>query len=232
MLFVEVRNEPGSNREYAAGREADMKAAAAHLANENLKVSVVNTNLLRFPWPGSPSADQARWDHRMEDWEKALRCAQIMGADKVRVFAGTRVADPAGMVQRTADTLLEMAAESEKEKVSLILENDPSTNVATCAELAEVMKLAPSKWVGINWKPAPDGFPLLPKKRILNVRVLAATLAPGRPESINWKTILIALDKDGYGGRITLEVGQPGSKSIDIARDSLDQLVHIVREVS
>jgi sugar phosphate isomerase/epimerase len=232
MLFVEVRNEPGTNREYAMGREADMKAAAAHLANENLKVSVVNTSLLRFPWPGSPSADQTRWDHRMEDFQKALRCAQIMGADKIRVFAGTRVADPAGTFQQIADTMTEMASESEKARVSLILENDPGTNVATCADLAAVMKLGPSKWIGINWKPAPDGFQLLPKKRILNVRALAAGLAPGRPESINWRNILIALDKDGYGGRITLEVGQPGNKSIDIARDSLDQLVHIVREVS
>ena len=168
----------------------------------------------------------------MEDFQKALRCAQIMGADKIRVFAGTRVADPASTFQQIADTLTEMASESEKAKVSLILENDPATNVATCAELAEVMKLAPSKWIGINWKPAPEGFALLPKKRILNVRVVAATLAPGRPESVNWKSLLVALDKDGYGGRLTLEVGQAGSKSIGIARDSLDQLVHIVREVS
>jgi sugar phosphate isomerase/epimerase len=232
MLFVEVRNQPGSNREYAMSREADMKAAAAHLANENLKISVVNTSLLRFHWPGSPSADQARWDHRMEDLQKALRCAQIMGADKIRIFAGTRVDDPASMFQRIADTMSEMAAECEKEKVSLILENDPGTNIASCAEIAAVMKLVPSKWVGINWKPAPDGYPLLPKKRLLNVRVPAASLSPGRPESMNWKTILTALDKDGYGGRITLEVGQTANESFDLARDSLDQLVHIVREVS
>lgn len=232
MLFVEVRNEPGSNREYAMGREADMKAAATLLAIENVKVSVVNTSLLRFPWPGSPSADQARWDRRMEDLQKALRCAQIMGADKIRIFAGTRVTDPASMFQRIADTIAEMAVESEKAKVSLILENDPGTNVASCADLAAMMKLVPSKWVGINWKPAPDGYSLLPKKRILNVRVPAASLFPGRPESMNWRTILTALDKDGYGGRITLEVGQTSDKKFETARDSLDQLVHIVREVS
>ncbi len=62
MLFVEVRNQPGSNREYASGREADMQATMSHLANENLKVSVVNTSLLKFAWPGGPAApDQARW---------------------------------------------------------------------------------------------------------------------------------------------------------------------------
>ena len=233
MQFVEVRNQPGSNREYATGREADMQAATSHLANEKVKVSVVNTSLLKFAWPGGAAApDQARWDRRMDDLEKALRCAQVMGADKLRIFAGTRAADPQSTLQRTADAIAEMAAEAEKQKVTLLLENDPATNVADCAELAAVMKLVPSKFVGINWKPAPDGYALLPKKRILNVRVPAASLAPGHPETINWRTLLLALDKDGYAGRITLETGIAGAAGIAVARDALDQLVHVVREVS
>ena len=232
ILFVEVRNQPGTNREYASGREADMKADATILANENVKIPVVNTTLLKFAWPGSPSADQARWDRRMEDLQRALRCAQIMGADKLLLFAGTRVADPSSLFQRIADTLSEMAAEAEKQKITLLLENDPATNVATCEDLAAVMKLVPSKWVGISWKPAPDGYSLLPKKRILNIRVPAASLWPNRPETLNWRSILTALDKDGYSGRVTLECGAAGSKGVDAARDALDQLVHIVREVS
>ncbi|MEI9971834.1 MAG: hypothetical protein WDO73_07140 [Ignavibacteriota bacterium] len=68
------------------------------------------------------------------------------------------------------------------------------------------------------------------QKRILNVRVPAASLTAGRPEFMNWKAILTALDKDGYPGRVTLDRGS--SKDFDAARDSLDQLVHIVREVS
>jgi sugar phosphate isomerase/epimerase len=215
------------------GREADMKAAVTHLTNENLRVSVVNTSLLKFPWPGGDTpGDQARWNQRMDDFQKALRCAQIMGADKLRIFAGTRTANPASMFPRIADAIGEMAAEAEKQKVSLVLENDAETNVATCAELAEAMKLIPSKWVGINWKPAADGYPLLPKKRILNVHVPAATLVVGKPEFLNWKTILMALEKDGYAGRITLEIGPQGDKGIDATRDAFDNLVHVVREVS
>jgi sugar phosphate isomerase/epimerase len=224
MQFVEVRNQPGTNREYDTGREADMQAAAAHLANMNVKVSIVHTSLLNF--------DQARRDHRMEDFQKALRCAQIMGADKIRIIGGTRAADPSTMFQPIADAISEMAAECEKQKVSLILANAPEHNVATCADLAAVMKLVPSKWVGIDWRPQPDGYSLLPKKRILNVRVPAVSLAPGRPEFLNWKNILTALEKDGYGGRITLEVGPNSHNQVDAARESLDELVHIVREVS
>jgi len=232
MLFVEVRNQPGTNREYAMGRDADMKAAATQLSIEGVKISVVHTSLLKFAWPGGPSADQARWDRRMDDLEKALRCAQIMGADKLLIFAGTRGADPAATFQQTADTLMGMAAEAEKQKVTLLLENDSATNVATCADLAAVIKLVPSKWVGISWKPAPEGYSLLPRKRILNVRVPAASLWPNRPETVNWRAILTALDKDGYSGQVTLDAGVAGTKGVDAARDALDQLVHVVREVS
>jgi len=232
MLFVEVRNQPGANREYAMGRDADMKAAATQLSIEGVKISMVNTSLLKFAWPGSPSADQARWDRRIDDLGKALRCAQIMGADKLLIFAGTRVADPAATFQQTADVLAEMAAEAEKQKITLLLENDPATNVATCADLAAVIKLVPSKWVGISWKPAPEGYSLLPKKRILNVRAPAASLWPNRPETMNWRAILTVLDKDGYSGLVTLDAGAAGAKGVDAARDALDQLVHVVREVS
>jgi sugar phosphate isomerase/epimerase len=224
MLFVEVRNQPGSNREYASGREADMQAAAAHLANLNVKVSVVHTSLLNF--------DQAHWDHRMDDLQKALRCAQVMGADKIRILSGTRASDPSSLFQRIADALSEMAAECEKQKVSLILGDAPETNVTTCADLAAILKLVPSKWVGVDWRPAPDGYALLPKKRILNVRVPAVSLTAGRPEFLNWKNILTALEKDGYSGRITLDVGPNSHNAVESARESLDQLVHIVREVS
>jgi len=230
LVAVELRNQPGSKREYALGREADIEAAAAHLANQKIKVSLLHTSLLQFTWPGTPgpgAPDQARWDRRLDDLRKALRCAQIAGCDKIGIFAGARATDPPQMFERIAGTLSEMAAEAEKQKVSLLLENHPATNVATCAELAAVMKLAPSKWLGIDWTPAPDSYAVLPKKRILNVRAPAASLTPGKPESADWKAILLALDKDGYGGRIAVS-----GASVALVRDSLDEIKHIIREVA
>ena len=108
----------------------------------------------------------------MEDLHKVIRCAQIMGTDKVRVFTGTRVDDPTTMYKRIAETLGEMAPVAEKEKVYLLIENEGSQNIATSAELADIMKLIPSKWIGMNWDPHnaygreqsyPDGYALLPK---------------------------------------------------------------------
>ena len=168
LLFVEVRNQPGSDREYATGREVDMKADATELANRGMKVSLVESSLLKFAWPGMQPAkdapDQARWDRRMEDLHLALRCAHVMGADKVSLFAGTRSTDPAGAMQQIADTIGGMSLEAEKQKVALLVRNDASTNVADTAELAALMKLVASKWVGIDWRPAGGDYAALPKE--------------------------------------------------------------------
>ena len=113
--------------------------------------------------------------------KKAIRCAQIMGCDKVRVFTGTRVADPATTFPQIAETIgSEMAAVAEKEKIYLLIENEGSQNIGTSQELADIMKMIPSKWVGMNWDPHnaygkeksfPDGYSVLPKKRLMNVQV-------------------------------------------------------------
>ncbi len=153
LTAVEIRNPPGDKREYFTLDEAEIKADAIRFRNEGLKVSFVNTSLLKFPWPGMEparvrqetaearakrvAAEKARWDRRMEDLNRAIRCARIMGCDKVRIFTGSRVADPPALYGRIAETIGgEMAAVAEREKVYLLIENEMSQNVATSAELA------------------------------------------------------------------------------------------------
>ena len=76
------------------------------------------------------------------------------------------------------------------------------------------MKMIPSKWVGMNWDPHnawgkeksfPDGYAVLPKKRLMNVQVKGKGIMPASPEREDWKGIMQALEKDGYKGRIGLE---------------------------
>src|SRR5512140_3624101 len=82
MTNVEIRNIPGK-REYYQMPETDIKADADLFAKEGLKVSFVNTGLLKFTWPGTepvrrrpetPEArekrianEKARWDRRRDD---------------------------------------------------------------------------------------------------------------------------------------------------------------------
>lgn len=257
LQFVEIRNPPGVKKEYFTLTEAEIKADAIRFAKEGLKVSFVNTSLLKFGWPGTepvrkrpeePDArdkrlatEKARWDRRMEDLGKILRCAQIMGCDKVRVFTGSRIADPPSMYPRIADTIGEMALTAEKEKINLLIENEASQNVATSAELAEILKLIPSKWVGMNWDPHnaygretsyPDGYGTLPKKRILNVQVKAKGVMPSSPEKEDWKAIMLALDRAGYKGKIGLETHIFDGTLIAAAHASMEEILRIVNEIS
>src|SRR3954447_2278567 len=169
LTNIEIRGRMESKRkEYFTLPEAEIKADALRFQKEGLKVSFVNTSLLKFTWPGTEAvrrrpeapearekriaAEKVRWDHRMDDALRAFRCAQIMGCDKVRVFTGSRVEDPKTVYSRIAETIGgEMAALAEKEKVYLLIENEGSQNIGTAQELADVFKLINSKSVGLNW---------------------------------------------------------------------------------
>src|SRR4051794_12688249 len=55
MQNVEIRNSP-SRKEYFQLPEADIKTDAEWFAKEGLKVSFVNTSLMKFTWPGMEAA--------------------------------------------------------------------------------------------------------------------------------------------------------------------------------
>jgi sugar phosphate isomerase/epimerase len=145
------------------------------------------------------------------------------------------------MYQRIADTIGEMTPAAEKEKVYLLIENEGSQNVATSEELADVLKLIPSKWVGLNWDPHnaygrekayPDGYEALPKKRILNIQIKGKGVMPASPEKEDWKTIMQALDKDGYKYKIGLETHIFDGTLIRAAHVSMEEIMRIVGELS
>jgi sugar phosphate isomerase/epimerase len=254
---VEIRNPAGSRKEYFMLPEAEIKADALRFHKEGLKVTFVNTSLLKFAWPGTEpirrrpetpearekrlASEKARWDRRIEDLHSAIRCAQIMGCDKVRVFTGTRVEDPKTVYAKIAETIGgEMAAVAEKEKVYLLIENEGSQNVGTAAELADSLKLIRSKWVGCNWDPHnaygkekayPDGYDFVPKNRLLNVQVKGKGVMPSSPEKEDWKAIMQALDKDGYKGKIGLETHLFDGTLIAAAHTSMEEIMRIVGEL-
>jgi hydroxypyruvate isomerase len=259
LHWVELRSIPGgarqgSNPEYSFMAEAEVKATAASLARNNLKVSFLNASLLKFYWPGMerptgarPETEEARtkrlagektrFDRRMEDLRTAIRNAHILGVDKIRVFAGLRVADPETVFPRVIDVIGEMALVAEKEKVKLLLENEAACNVATSAELAEVLKALPSKSVGINWDPQneftrklipfPDGYNLLPKNRILNVQFKGHGLLDPA-ERLDWAAIIKALEKDGYQGEVGLETHYFDGTVIEKANAAMREMIRIV----
>jgi sugar phosphate isomerase/epimerase len=252
LQFVELRNVPGG-KEYAFLSEPETKLAAIQFAKNNLRVSFLNSSLLKFAWPGtepppgrSETSDARakrmqtgaeRFARRMDELRTAIRNCHILGVDLLRVFTGTRVAEPEKLHPRIVDVLGEMIVLAEKEKIHLLVENESSCNIGTSAELAAILKQLPSKWIGANWdshnglalgeKPFPDGYDVLPKKRIGNVQIKGRQLLD-YPEKLDWKPIFLTLEKDGYQGKIGLETHISGPGLIDASHASMRELLRVV----
>jgi sugar phosphate isomerase/epimerase len=258
LQWVELRGVPGEKKSYSSLPEPEVKAAAASFARNGLKVSFLNTGLLKFTWPGTEpvrrrqetpegkakrqATEKALFDRRLDDLKTAIRNAHILGVDKVRVFTGMRVAEPRSMFPRIAEVIGEMAHVAGKEKIYLGIENEGSCNVASSQELADILKMMPSKWVGFNWdpqntlgtkeKPFPDGYNVLPKKRMLNVQIKGKGVMPASDQKLDWKAIMQGLQTDGYPGKIGLETHIFDGTLIEAAHVSMKEILRIVGELS
>lgn len=222
LRWVELRGVPGSNRMYYALPLEELQQTARELEDHGLRVSFLNTDLLKGWLPGTTAlrpewqrpADEQRFARRFDDLERALEAAHALRVDKIRVFTFRRTAEPEAVLPRVAEILDELAEQAAKARVRLLVENEGSCNVATCRELARLMSLIRSPWIGINWdpfngraygeRPWPDGYALLPKNRIGNVQMKGRSILPG-PEQLDWPAIFRRLLQDGYTGCFGLE---------------------------
>lgn len=230
IRWVELRGVPGRGGTYAYMEEPELRTVAQQLREAGLRVSFLNTPLLKFGLPGTEPArrrtetpeqrdarqkrEQALFERRHDDLARALRAADILDVRLVRVFTFTRVAEPDRLLPRIAELLSEMLPAARRAGVRLLVENEGSCNVATSAELRRLCELVPDGTLGINWDPVnamghgerpwPDGFRQLPLERVGNVQMKARGLVIG-PDFLPWKEIFGALASGGYDGRIGLE---------------------------
>lgn len=231
LKWVEVRDVPGARKSYWSLPEEELKTARREFDEAGLRVSFLNTSMLKYILPGAEPVrrpnvteeawklrkerDAARFAKRMEELDLSIRAAKILGVNRIRIFAFTRVAEPEAVFPRIAGILEPMANRAREEGMELLLENEASCNVARTAELAAFFKMFPHKSAGINWDPVnamhreePDQFPqayaLMPKERIRNVQMKAEALVLG-PPFLDWGGIFRQLERDGYDGQIGLE---------------------------
>jgi len=257
MRFLELRDVPGAKgKEYSFLPEQEAKQAAADFERNGVRISFMNSSLLKFAWPGTEpvrkrqetdearakrlAAEAVRFDRRMEDLRTAIRNSQILGCGLLRIFTGSRVAEPEKLYPRIVDVVGEMSLVAQKENIHLLIENEGSCNIGASAELTALLKLIPSPWVAINWdslngivlheNPFPDGYQVLPKERILNVQIKGKTVLD-YPEKLDWKTIFRTLEADGYQGKIGLETHIFGEGQIQASHDSMREIMRMVREL-
>jgi len=253
LKWLELRGVPGSKQAYEAMPEPELRAAAREFSENGVRISFLDASLLKFGLPGTeparrrPESEEARarrlkqeterFERRMEHLGQAIRAAKVLGTDKLRIFTFSRVEEPAKLMPRLVEILEPMVALAAKEKVHLLVENEGSCNVATSAELAELMKRLPSKWLGINWDPLngtpfkevpfPEGYRLLPPDRVGNVHIKGRSILD-YPQRLDWKAIFEAFTRDGYRGCFGLETHIFGPQLIESSHAAVKEILRIV----
>jgi len=245
LQWVELRTVPETKQEFAFLTAPELKGYAAQLAANKLKVSLLKTSLLKFPWPElSPTdpnleANQKRWERRKDDLSRALVAAGTLGVDKLRIFTGARMANPETAYPKIVQTIQELLPLAENAKIRLLIENEPTQNIGTCAELKAILELLPSTMLGFNWDPQnalalhevpwPGGYAQLPKSRMLNAQIKAEGLLDG-PGNLNWRAILDAMQKDGYQGQVSLAT-ETFDGTFEKAGDAMREVMHIAGQL-
>lgn len=202
------------------GREELIGAVDALRAN-SLEVVAIATPLLKT------GLDE--WKPQSRQAERAFDIANLAQARIVRVFSGTRAADPAAVFERLVDILQELAEKAGHRGLIVGLENDRACNVATAQEMAGVLAAIDHSNLQLVWdpgsayisgeKPFPSGYRMLDARRIALVHAKDCTLEGHKPVweplgdgDIDWQGQIDALAEDGYDGFIHLETYWTGIK--------------------
>lgn len=258
VQWLEMRGAqiPKKRQYWEAMPDSALRDLKTQLSDSGLRVSVVDSSLLKCALPGTVAVkredfytryfaelgltDETLYRDRLDMLKRTIAAAQALGARDIRIFAFWRVAEPAPLFPRIAAILAEMAEIAEKEKCRLLIENEGSTNVTTSEETAEMMRLVPSPALGINWDPQngialepapfPAGYAKLPKDRIGNVHVKAeGLLGPRHP--LDWGAIMRALLNDGYAGKFSLETHRGnGPNNVKASHYCMDKMVHLINQ--
>ncbi|MEZ5356813.1 MAG: sugar phosphate isomerase/epimerase family protein [Bryobacteraceae bacterium] len=243
ISWLELRSVPGARKEYFMLPEADLKQAAKEFRDGGVGISFLNTSMFKYWLPGTEPArasvkkDPTRFENRAEELKRAANAAHILGVRKVRVFTFMRTNDPAATMPRIVEHLNELAAMADREKIDLLIENEGACNVSSAAELAAVVKQVTHRRVGINWDPLnsahtkeiafPDGYELLPAKRVGNVQIKGKSILPG-PELLDWSGIFKRLEKDGYKGQVGLETHIFGEIQVQKSHESMQAILQLI----
>jgi len=209
------------------------------LKKYDLRVTDIASPLFKVDWPGAPrKKDQERDQfHAGNEFgqqdallEHSIELTRSFSTDRVRCFDFWRLDDQKPYREAINEKLRKAAEVCAKSKVILLLENEMSCNTATGEEAAATLKAVPNRNFMLNWDPGnagtfagavpfPNGYDLLPKKRIGHCHAKNVTRqADGKFEwqpvgtgVVDWVGQLRALRKDGYHYAVSLETHWRGA---------------------
>lgn len=218
---------------------AEIAEARKILEKNKLRVTDIASPLFKVDWPGAPVSkvserrDQfgADFDFKQQDkvLERCIELAKAFQTDRIRCFDFWRLDDQKPYRAAMNEKLREAAERCAKSDKILLLENEMSCNTGTGEEAAAVLHAIPNKNFMLNWDPGnaaalgstpyPNGFDLLPEKRIGHCHCKDVVRKPGGGYGwapvgsgvIDWVGQFRALKRDGYRYAVSLETHWRGA---------------------
>jgi len=231
LQWIELRSM--WNKNVTALNEKELEDARKILAEHKLRVTDIASPLFKTDWPGAPRSPQsetrdqfhADFDPNAQDklLEHCVSLAKVFDTDRIRCFDFWRLDDQKPYRAAINAKLQHAAERCAKDNLILLLENEMACNTATGEESAAVLQAVPAKNFMLNWDPGnaaaigstpyPDGYQLLPKKRIGHCHCKDVVRkadnkydwAPVGGGVVDWVGQLQALQHDGFRYALSLE---------------------------
>ena len=186
-----------------------------------------------------------------EALRKSFQIARVFGTEKVRIFSYWRVADPDKAYPYILERLRKATTLAEQNKIVLVLENEPTCNIATGKELARFVDDINSPCLCGNWDPAncvelnevpyPDGYNQVRGLfQHMHIKDLARDPKTGKLHYVpvgkgvvDFTGQFRALIKDGYAGTMSLgtHYRRPDGNRLESTRECLEGLFQILKNV-
>jgi L-ribulose-5-phosphate 3-epimerase len=238
MRWIEVRGVWDKNLMNLTS--AEIAEAQRIVTKYQLRVTDIGSPLFKVDWPGAPTSkyspkrDQFNadftFDQQSDVLEKCIEVAKAFQTDRVRGFDFWRLEDQAPYRKAINAKLQDAAVQLDKHGIIFLLENEMTCNTATGAEAAKTLAAVPSVNFMLNWDPGnaaargevpyPNGYNLLPKKRIGHCHCKDVVMKPGS-EGFEWMPVgkgiidwvgqFQALKQAGYDLGVSLETHWHGA---------------------
>ena len=255
LEWVEIRNVWGVYNTDASPEQ--IRKIQDLMAQYHFRISVVDTALFKCALPGAPPRAQTKdvypYSGQMDLIKRAAERARTWGTDKIRGFAFYRVEDPGTMVARVVEELDKAGEVAKAAGVRILIEDEPTTNVATAHEMARLIAAVKAANVGVNWDagnssfkgevPYPDGYEALPKNRIWHLHLKGVAWEAGLTKvhetfadqgNIDLAGQLRALRRDHYAGTMSLECEfkAPGMTHQQTTERSMEGLLKVLAKAA
>jgi len=240
--------------------QEELTRARDLVRKRGFRVSDIASPLFKYNLPELPAKANEKRDTFSAtftdgDTEDLLRrvfeIARLFDTNKIRIFSYWRVDEPEKAFPHVRTRLAKAAAMAGKEKMLLVLENEPACNVGTGKELGRLLREVNSPHLRGVWDPGnvtmlgeipyPDGYRevrglfahMHVKDAKRNPQTGKLDWVPVGEGMVDFRGQFKALRADKYEGTMSLETHyrRPDGNPMESTRESLAGLLKVLREL-